>query len=80
MNPLISTKAELELAYEASYAYLAVVRRVHAECGPSQLLHGWECPSCDIWRNRELLPDDHKPNCLWLAAEALLTKNVEGKP
>ena len=53
---------------------LALARRVHAECGPQPRRGELQyCPGCDKWSPvYEDLP--HKPNCLWLAAEAVLKK------
>ena len=74
MNPLLSLQAELERAYAASDSYLAIVRRVHAERGPTHL-DSWyqECRSCKnaASGNIEIV---HQPDCLWLAADACLRK------
>ena len=82
MSPLLAIQAELERAYAASDAYLALVRRVHAECGPVRRYLGvvpWHrCPSCKT-SSVDPIPINHKPDCLWLAADACL-KNGEGKP
>ena len=82
MNPLLSLQAELERAYAASDSYLAIVRRVHAECGPYD--HGIDaahplmaCPSCG--QCEETGKINHGPACLWIAAETLLARNGEGK-
>ena len=62
---------------------LALVRRVHAECGPVRRYLGvvpWHrCPSCKT-SSVDPIPINHKPDCLWLAAETLLARNGEGKP
>ena len=81
MSPLLAIQAELERAYAASDSYLALARRVHAECGPSLLCDraGEFCPCCleTVDLKTKLT---HKPDCLWLAAEAVLVKSGEGKP
>lgn len=63
----------------------ALARRVHAECGPVYCQAGreewWYCPSkhCHITGlTADKIP--HAPDCLWLAAEALLAKAGEAKP
>jgi hypothetical protein len=83
MNPLLATQAELERAYAVSDAYLAIVRRVHAECGPAEWKHRmytdgpvWECKSC-LHQAATRAGINHSPDCLWLAAETLLTKEGE---
>lgn len=56
-------------------AAMAIVRRVHAECGPVD--HGplgWYCP-CGIGaRQKEEIP--HQKDCLWLAADAMKKSGV----
>ena len=78
MNPLLSVQAELERAYAASDAYLAIVRRVHAECGPvnrsaQNIEYGWLCLMCHR-EDKDRAKIYHKPNCLHQAAEAVLRK------
>lgn len=63
-------------------ALLALAHRVHAERGPRKgYMIGttyWVCDGCGCEDyTREDIP--HLPDCLWLAADALLTKNGEAK-
>ena len=66
-------------------ALRALARRVHAECGPVKVdldaCFGdteWTCGWCGVYAidQSEI---NHKPDCLWLAAETLLARNGEGK-
>lgn len=54
-------------------AYKALARRVHAECGPQKVKQEDEvflACKCGAVGITEL---NHPPDCLWLAADAMLT-------
>ena len=76
MSPLLAIQAELERAYAASDSYLALVRRVHAECGPKNLSGGrFPLITCSCNRTAPTNTSGyikHSDDCLWLAAEAVL--------
>lgn len=64
---------------------LAIARRVHAEYGPierkASLAIWWACKCGRETRVGQQASDiKHANNCLWLAAEAVLTKAGEAKP
>ena len=68
-------------------ALRVLARRVHAECGPANLSHGRfpliTCRTCKVSARTDTSGMiNHDPNCLWLAAEAVLKKaqSGEGKP
>ena len=73
----INLQADLNGIIEQYDAAIALARRVHAECGPIMCGHGkdlfYDCPSCH--ESADTVAEiDHKPDCLWLAAEAVLRK------
>lgn len=63
---------------EERQASLVLARRVHAECGPEEHGEYHKCKTCLRWawkRERDIIT--HKPDCLWLAADALLRKAAQ---
>lgn len=72
-----SVNEALTACLEAHDAAIAIARRVHAECGPVEYDSVDDpdiyvaCKTCGQAAEKTL-PIPHSPDCLWLAAEAVL--------
>jgi hypothetical protein len=79
-NPV---KLAIKSCLEERDAAIALARRVHAECGPRDHDMSYEyivCKCCEEIAHKKTSKINHPPDCLWLAADALVAKNGEAKP